>query len=119
MNAMLVARMVATSIQCPRDFTHGAVSGPDRITFSSQGSWISAHIFAKSIFAKRLVRIAIQPALARLPRSNDRMLRRVRVFAGVPIWRAVTAERDATRLARSQMNPVCTDLYAFFAFAAL
>ena len=45
------------------------------------------------------------------------MCSRVRMFARVLIWRAVTAERDATRLARPQMNPVCTDLYAFGAFA--
>src|SRR5947208_13825503 len=110
MNAMLVARMVATSIQCPRDFTHGAVSGPAVITVSSQGSWISAHIFAKSIFAKRVVRVAIQPALARLRRRNDRMSASMRVFAGVPIRRAVAAERHAACLARPQMNPASADL---------
>src|SRR5438445_2192397 len=100
MNAMLEARMVAVRIQRPRDFAHGAVCGADRITLSSQGSWTSGHIFAKSIFAKRVVRIAIQPALARLRRSDDRMLRRVRVFAGVPIRRAVATKRDATCLTR-------------------
>jgi len=39
------------------------------------------------------------------------------MFAGVLIWRAVAAQRDSTRLARSQMNPVATNLHAFFAFA--
>ena len=43
----------------------------------------------------------------------------VRVFAGMLVWRAVAAERDSARLARPQMNPVGTDLHAFFAFAAL
>jgi hypothetical protein len=43
----------------------------------------------------------------------------VRVFAGVLIRRAVAAQRDSTRLARPQMNPVRTDLNAFFAFATL
>src|SRR5437773_12444611 len=119
MNAILVARMVAARIQGPRDFAHGAVCGADRITFSSQGSWTSAHIFAKSIFEKRVVRIAIQPALARLRRSNDRMFRGVRMFAGMPIWRAVATERDATRLARAQMHPVTANLHALFAFGAL
>ena len=47
------------------------------------------------------------------------MLRGMRVFAGVTVRRAVTTERDATRLARSQMHPVAADLDAFFAFAAL
>ncbi len=43
----------------------------------------------------------------------------MRVFAGVLIRRAVAAERDATCLTGPQMNPVCTDLHALFAFAAL
>ena len=44
---------------------------------------------------------------------------RVRVFARVPVRRAVAAERDATRLARAQVNPATANLHAFFAFAAL
>ena len=115
MNAILVARMVAPRIQGPRDFAHGAVCGADRITVSSQGSWTSAHIFAKSIFAKRVVWIAVQPAFARLRGSDHRMCSRVRVFACVLIRRAVAAERDATCLARAQMYPLCTDLYTFCA----
>jgi hypothetical protein len=43
----------------------------------------------------------------------------MRVFAGVPIWRAVAAKRGSTCLAGAQMNPICADLYAFFAFTAL
>jgi hypothetical protein len=43
----------------------------------------------------------------------------VRVFAGVLIWRAVAAQRDSTRLARPEMDPIGTDLYAFFAFATM
>jgi hypothetical protein len=46
MNAMLEARMVAASTQRPLDFEHGAVAGRDRITFSSQGSRNTAHMFA-------------------------------------------------------------------------
>jgi hypothetical protein len=41
------------------------------------------------------------------------------VFTGVLIWRAVAAKRDPAFLAGPQMNPVATDLHAFFAFAAL
>ena len=41
------------------------------------------------------------------------------MFAGVLIWRAVAAQRDSTRLARPEMHPIGTDLYAFFAFAAM
>jgi len=43
----------------------------------------------------------------------------VRVFAGVLIRRAVAAERESTRLARPEMHPIGTDLYAFFTFTAL
>jgi len=41
------------------------------------------------------------------------------VFAGVLIRRAVAAQCDSTRLARAEMHPVGTDLYAFFAFATM
>src|SRR6266702_1807139 len=47
------------------------------------------------------------------------MLRGMRVFAGVPIWRTVATEGHVTRLARPQMYPVAADLHAFFAFGAL
>ena len=57
--------------------------------------------------------------LARLRRCDHWMSTGVRVFAGVLIRRAVAAQRDSTRLARPQMHPVGTDLYAFFAFAAI
>ena len=70
------------------------------------------------IFRKGLVRITVQPTLTRLRGSDDRMPGGVRVFAGVPIWRAVTAERDTTCLAGPQMNPVCANLHAFFTLAA-
>jgi len=43
----------------------------------------------------------------------------MRVFAGMPVWRAVAAERNATSLTGSQMNPDRADLHAFGAFAAL
>ncbi len=43
----------------------------------------------------------------------------MRVLAGVTVRRAVAAERDAAFLAGPQMHPVCADLHAFFAFAAL
>ena len=43
----------------------------------------------------------------------------VRMFTGMPVRRAIAAERHAARLARAQMDPVRTGLYALFAFAAL
>ena len=45
------------------------------------------------------------------------MLRRVRVFAGVPVRRTVAAERHATRLAGAQMDPTRADLHALLALA--
>ena len=47
------------------------------------------------------------------------MLRGAGVFAGMLVRRAVAAKRDATRLARAQMNPACADLHALGAFANL
>ena len=73
----------------------------------------------RSIFSEGLIWIAVQPMLARLRRCDHRMSTGVRVFAGVLIWRAVAAQRDSTRLARPQMNPVAADLYAFFAFTTM
>jgi hypothetical protein len=78
-----------------------------------------AEINRRSVFGKGVIRIAVEPALARLSRSNNRMTTRVCVFTGVLIRRAIAAQRHSTCLARAQMNPVCTDLDAFFAFAAL
>ena len=72
-----------------------------------------------SIFGKGVVRIAVQPMFARLRRCDHRMSTGMRVFAGVLIRRAVAAQRDSTRLARPEMHPVGTDLYAFFAFATM
>ena len=43
----------------------------------------------------------------------------MRVLACMPVWRAVATERDSTRLAGPQMNPVGADLNAFFAFGTL
>ena len=44
---------------------------------------------------------------------------RVRMFAYVLIWGAVTAERDTACLARAHVNPVSADLHALGAFANL
>ena len=57
--------------------------------------------------------------LARLRRCDHRMSTGVRVFAGVLIRRAVATQRDSTHLARPEMHPIRSDLYAFFAFATM
>ena len=43
----------------------------------------------------------------------------IRMFAGVPIWGAVAAERDAALLARAKMDPMVADFHALFAFPTL
>jgi hypothetical protein len=43
----------------------------------------------------------------------------VRVFAGVLVWRAVTAQRDAAGLTSPQVDPLRSDLHAFVTLAAL
>src|SRR5438876_475067 len=58
-----------------------------------------------SIFHESVVGITVQPTLAGLRGGDDWMPGGVRVFAGVLVWRAVTAERDTTCLAGPQMNP--------------
>ena len=40
-----------------------------------------------------------------------------RVFTGVPVWRTVATERDATLLTGAQVHPLRSDLYALGAFA--
>jgi hypothetical protein len=71
------------------------------------------------VFHKRVVRITVQPAFARLCGSNNRVPGSVGMFAGVTIRRAIAAERDAASLTSAQMNPLRTDLYALFAFPSL
>jgi hypothetical protein len=71
------------------------------------------------IFCKRVVRIAIQPTLAGLSGRNNGMTGRTSVLAGMPVRRAVAAQRDAAFLTSPQVDPLRPDLYAFFAFAAL
>ena len=73
----------------------------------------------RSIFGESLVGVAVQPMLSRLRRCDHRMTTGVRVFAGVLIRRAVATQRDAARLARPEMHPIGTDLYAFFTFATM
>ena len=73
----------------------------------------------RSIFSEGLIRIAVQPMLARLRRCDHGVTTGMCVFAGVLIWRAVAAQSDSTRLARPEMHPIRTDLHAFFAFATM
>jgi hypothetical protein len=77
------------------------------------------HTAIRLVLGEGLIGIAVQPMLARLRRCDHRMSTGVRVFAGVLIGRTVAAQRDSTCLARPEMHPMGTDLYAFFAFATM
>ncbi len=71
------------------------------------------------ISPKGVIRIAIEPAFARLTGSNDRMSAGVRMFARVTIRRTVAAESHPALLAGSQMDPGRSDFDAFATLHAL
>src|SRR5882672_4982433 len=72
-----------------------------------------------SVFDKRLVRIAIEPALAGLPRRDHRMRALPGVLAGVLVRRGVAAKRHAARLTGAKVHPVRADPDALLTFALL
>ena len=71
-----------------------------------------------SILSKRVIGIAIQPALARLRGGNDRMSSRLGMLAGVLIRRAVATQCLAALLTCSQVHPAGPDLHTFSALTA-
>lgn len=71
------------------------------------------------VFREHIVRITVQPVLARLRRGNGGMPACTRMFARMTIRRAVAAQRFAALLARAQMDPGRADLYALFTFQTL
>src|SRR6476469_9177746 len=64
---------------------------------------------------KRVVRIAIEPALTRLRRCDNRMPRRARVLRRVTVGRVVAAMRATALLTGTEMNPGSADLDALLA----
>src|SRR5262249_13165599 len=72
-----------------------------------------------SVLGKRVIRIAIQPAIARLGGGDDRMSTRFRMRGRVLVRRGVAAQRDAALLAGAQLDPAGADLHALRALAAL
>ena len=74
---------------------------------------------ADSVFGKRLVRIAVEPALTRLRRCNNRMPRRARVLRRVSVGRVVATMRAAAFLTGAKMNPCAANLDALLAFPSL
>src|SRR5262245_6081232 len=95
------------------------ISSREKPIFYHDSAPAIAHSIVRSIFSKGVIRIAVQPMLAGLRRCDHGVTAGVRVFAGVLIRRAVAAQRDSTCLARPEMHPIRTDLYAFFAFATM
>ena len=73
-------------------------------------------ITRSSVIGKRVVRIAIEPALARLRRCDNRMPRCARVLRRVTVGRVVAAMRAAALLTGTEMNPGSADLDALLAF---
>jgi hypothetical protein len=71
------------------------------------------------VFAKGVVRIAIQPSFSWLRGSYDRMPGGARVFTGVPIGRAVTAQSDTALLTGAEMHPLRSDFHALSALGNL
>jgi hypothetical protein len=75
--------------------------------------------FVISVFSEIFIGVAIQPALARLRRRDDGMPSYLRVLRGVTIRGVVTTMSTSAFLARAQVDPVTTDLYAFVALIPL
>ena len=70
-----------------------------------------------SVLLEGVVRITVQPPLARLSGCDNRMRGRVGVLGGVAIGRRVATPRAAASLAGSKVYPRRADLDAFFAFS--
>src|SRR5207237_8819151 len=78
-----------------------------------------AKTWARSVLRERVVRKAIEPALAGFGRGHDGMTARPRVLARVAVGRIVAAVRVAALLARPQVHPVRANLHAVVAFPPL
>src|SRR5438132_14044092 len=73
----------------------------------------------ESVLRKRVVGIAVQPALAALRGRDDRMSAGLRVFRRMAIGRRIAAMRAAAVLAGAQVHPRRADLDAVVAHALL
>src|SRR6266516_2355167 len=80
--------------------------------------YFNSRNFSDAIFHKGIVGVAGEPACPRLSGGDDRMPGGVCVFTGVLVWRAIAAERNSTRLAGSQVDPLRPDLYTLIALGA-
>ena len=89
----------------------GQVVTTDAVLAATRALSPSLRSASPSIFREGVVGIAVQPAFARLGRRDDRMLRRVRVLAGMPVGRTVAATRPPALLAGAQVDPLRAYLY--------
>ena len=71
------------------------------------------------VFREGLIRVTVEPAFARLRRSDDWMASRVCVLARMLVRRAIAAKRDAAFLTGSQVDPGGANLDTFRALEAL
>src|SRR5205823_11886041 len=72
-----------------------------------------------SVFCEHVVRITVQPPLARLLRRHHGVLGGAGVLRGMLVGRAVAAQCRAALLAGAQMHPLRADLHAFGALPPL
>src|SRR5881392_3381018 len=72
-------------------------------------------IAQSSVIGKRVVRIAIEPALTRLRRCDHRMPGRASVLRRVTVGRVVAAMRATALLTGTEVNPGSADLDALLA----
>src|SRR5688500_14000579 len=94
------------------------VHHPDAITGARERSGTRRHVrllCSTSIFAERIVWIAVEPALAGLGGRDDGMTGGLRVSRRVAVRRVVAAVRPSAYLARAQVHPLAVDLHAFVA----
>lgn len=68
------------------------------------------------VLPRRIVWIAVQPALTWLRGGDHGMTAAPGVLAGVLVRRRITAARDAAVLTRPQVNPSAADRYTFLAY---
>jgi hypothetical protein len=68
-----------------------------------------------SVLRERIVRVTVQPSLARLRRCNDRMAGSPSVLGRMPVRRAIATVRSSALLTCSKMDPLRANLHALLA----
>ena len=98
----------------PKPDVVGAASLP-RIGSKTRALARGGHqLLASQLAGHHRVDIAPNPGLARLDRSNQRVLGAVKVFGRVLVLRGIAAANVSTLQAQAQMDPGISDFYAVF-----